>query len=237
MVEHIVTTFDSDFSKLRSLLSQMGGMIETQITTAIEALTHSDDDRAQKVISLDKDVDRLEQEAERFAIEMIALRSPVADDLREIISALKLTAIYERIGDCCRNIARRSIALSQTSQTGPGVVLPEMGWLVHSMIKEALDAHAARDEKKARAVWIRDKDIDEFYNCLFRSLLTHMMENPRQITLSTHLLFIAKNFERIGDHATSIAEMTYYNVTGKWIEEIRPKGHETNFSIIHDYKS
>ena len=227
---HTVKSFDDDLRQLRSLVSQMGGLVETQITASVESLTRRDADSALQVIDRDKEIDLLEAEIERLAITTIALRAPMADDLREIIAALKISAALERIGDYARNIAKRASALAQTTPIQPVVIIPEMSRVVVQMVKEVLDAYATRDADLAMAVCVRDRTVDDFYSSLFRSLLTFMMENPHHITPSAHLLFIAKNLERIGDHATNVAEMVYYSVTGNRMQE-REKADDTPFSL------
>lgn len=229
---HTVKSFDEDLRQLRSYISQMGGLAEAQIMGAIEALATRNPEMAKQVIAGDRAIDDMEAEAERHVVQTIARRQPLADDLREVISALKIAALLERIGDYAKNIAKRATVLSQVDPIQPVVIVPEMGRAVARMLKDVLDAYGTRDAEKARAVWSRDKNIDDFYNSLFRSLLTYMMENPQRITPSTHLLFIAKNLERIGDHATNIAEIIYFNVTGEYMESDRPKSDETSFTIV-----
>ncbi|MEX6724505.1 phosphate signaling complex protein PhoU [Parapedomonas caeni] len=228
---HTVKSFDDDLRQLRSYISQMGGLAEAQIMGAIEALASRNPEMAMRIVTGDRAIDHLEMEAERHIIQTIARRQPLADDLREVISALKIAALIERIGDYAKNIAKRATALAQVSPIQPVVIVPEMGKLVARMVKDVLDAYASRDAELARTVWSRDKHVDDFYASLFRALLTYMMENPQQITPSTHVLFIAKNLERIGDHATNIAEIVHFNVTGEYMEPDRPKGDETAFSV------
>jgi len=228
---HTVKSFDDDLRQLRSLVSQAGGLCETQIIAAIEALKNRDSDAALRVVEQDRRIDQLEQEADRLAVRTIALRAPMADDLREIIAALKISAVLERIGDYAKNIAKRASVLAQTGPIEPMVIVPEMGRVVARMVKDALDAFVDRDPELALAVCQHDKEVDNFYNSLFRSLLTYMMENPHHITPSTHLLFVAKNLERIGDHATNVAEMVYFSATGEHIGE-RPKGDDTAFALV-----
>ncbi|HEY4548299.1 MAG TPA: phosphate signaling complex protein PhoU [Pedomonas sp.] len=229
---HTVKSFDEDLRQLRSYISQMGGLAEAQIMGAIEALSGRDPEMARTIVERDRAIDDLEVEAERHAIMTIARRQPLADDLREVISALKIAALLERIADYAKNIAKRATVLSQTEPVQPMVIIPEMGRTVTHMLKDVLDAYGSRDADKARAVWERDKNVDDFYNSLFRSLLTYMMENPQKITPSTHVMFIAKNLERIGDHATNIAEIIYFNVTGNYMETDRPKSDETAYTIV-----
>lgn len=229
---HTVKSFDEDLRQLRSYISQMGGLAEAQIMGAIEALSARDPDAARKIVERDRSIDDLEVEAERHAIQTIARRQPLADDLREVISALKIAALLERIADYAKNIAKRATVLSESEPVQPMVIIPEMGRTVTHMLKDVLDAYGSRDAAKARAVWERDKNVDDFYTALFRSLLTYMMENPQKITPSTHVMFIAKNLERIGDHATNIAEIIYFNVTGTYMEADRPKSDETAYASV-----
>lgn len=227
---HTVKAFDEEIHQLRSLVSQMGGLCEAQITAAVDALMRRDPEAATEVVQTDTRIDALEAEAERLAVTMIALRAPMAHDLREIISALKISSVLERIGDYAKNIAKRASTLTATAQIEPVVIIPQMARVVVEMIKDALDAYVDRDADKAVAVCQRDAVVDDFYNSLFRSLLTFMMENPHYITPSAHLLFIAKNLERIGDHATNVAEMVYFSATGDYIGS-RPKTDDTAYAV------
>ncbi len=227
---HTVKSFDDDLNQLRSLVSQMGGLCEAQINGAIEALIARDPENASAVVATDARIDALEAEAERLAVTMIALRAPMANDLREIVAALKISSVLERIGDYAKNIAKRASSLSATSPIEPVVIIPQMARVVVEMIRDALDAFVDRDAAKAMAVNERDATVDDFYSSLFRSLLTFMMENPQHITPSTHLLFIAKNLERIGDHATNVAEMVYFSATGEHLEG-RTKTDDTAYTV------
>jgi len=231
---HTVKSFDEDLRQLRSYISQMGGLAEAQIMGAIDALSSRDQDKARDIVAADRAIDDLEVEAERHAVQTIARRQPLADDLREVISALKIAALLERIADYAKNIAKRATVLSQTDPVQPMVIIPEMGRTVTHMLKDVLDAYGSRDAEKAHAVWVRDQNVDDLYNSLFRSLLTYMMENPQKITPSTHVMFIAKNLERIGDHATNIAEIIYFNVTGNYMEADRPKSDKTAYTIVNN---
>ncbi len=229
MAEHTVKSYDDDIHQLRSLISQMGGLCEAQILASIDALIRRDADAALSVVATDARIDALETEAEALAIRIIALRAPLADDLREIVSCLKITSVLERIGDYAKNIAKRASALAQAAPIEPMVIVPEMARVVASMVKDTLDAFVDRNPDAAAMISHRDMKVDDFYSSLFRSLLTFMMENPQAITPSAHLLFIAKNLERIGDHATNIAEMVYYSATGQHLAE-RPRGDDTAFA-------
>ena len=227
---HTVKSFDDDINQLRSLVSQMGGLCEVQIGGAVDALMNRDPDAALTVVNTDARIDALEAEAERLAVTMIALRAPMANDLREIISALKISSVLERIGDYAKNIAKRASTLTATAPIEPVVIIPQMSRVVVEMIRDALDAFVDRDADKAVAVCQRDATVDDFYNSLFRSLLTFMMENPHHITPSAHLLFIAKNLERIGDHATNVAEMVFFSATGEHFAG-RTKTDDTAYAV------
>jgi phosphate transport system protein len=224
---HTVKSFDEDIAQLRAVITRMGGLCESQIAESVDALMSRNAEAAQIIIENDKRLDALEAEAEALAVRIIALRAPLADDLREIVSALKIASVLERIGDYAKNIAKRSAVIAQSQPVGPAVIIPEMARLVVEIIRDTLDAFVDRDPVKALARLQRDQQVDEYYNSLFRALLTFMMENPHYITPSTHLLFVAKNLERIGDHATSVAEMVYYSVTGQRPAE-RPKNDFTS---------
>jgi phosphate transport system protein len=223
---HTVRSFDQEIDQLRSLIGQMGGLAEAQVKDAVDALRRRDADAAKIVVARDAELDAMETEAERQAVTIIALRSPMADDLREIVAALKISAIIERIGDYAKNIGKRVPVLTQAVPIGPAVIVPEMAKAAAEMIRDALDCYVDRDPELAIQVMERDQQVDDLYNSLFRSLLTYMMENPHHITASAHLLFIAKNLERIGDHATNIAELVHFSVTGQHLQE-RTKTDQT----------
>jgi phosphate transport system protein len=224
---HTVKSFDEDIAQLRAIITQMGGLCELQISAAVEALVSRNIDAALQVVADDKRIDALEAEAEALAVRIIALRAPLAGDLREIVAAMKIAGVLERMGDYAKNIAKRASALAQAPPVEPVVIVPEMARAVIAMIRDVLDAFVDRDITLARIVYERDQQVDDFYNSLFRSLLTFMMENPHYITPSTHLLFVAKNLERIGDHATSVGEMVYFAVTGEHLVD-RPKSDDTS---------
>lgn len=229
---HTVRAFDEEIEQLRTLIGQMGGLAEAQLIDAVQALMRRDADAAARVTARDMQIDQMEAEAERQAVTIIALRAPMADDLREIIAAMKISNIIERIGDYAKNIAKRVPTLAQTAPVSPMVIIPEMTRLAASMVRDALDAYVDRDADLALDVMNRDQRVDEYYNSLFRSLLTYMMENPHHISASAHLLFIAKNLERIGDHATNVAEMVHFSATGERVPD-RVKSDETT-SIAPD---
>jgi phosphate transport system protein len=212
---HTLKAFDEDIERLRALISQMGGLAEHSITEAMRCLMQKDLDGAERVVEEDKKLDNLEVETERRAIQLIALRAPMAADLRDVVAALKISGVVERIGDYAKNIAKRVPQLQNVGKIEPLSLLPEMARIATGMVHDVLDAFVARDAPAALRVCERDQAVDDFYDSIFRTLLTHMMENPHNIGQSAHLLFIAKNLERVGDHATNIAEMVYYAATGE----------------------
>jgi phosphate transport system protein len=228
---HTVKAFDRELDQLRGLIAEMGGLAEAAINEAMRALVQRDTEAAKRVIENDKRIDDLESEIERNAVQIIALRAPMADDLREVVAALKIAGVVERIGDYAKNIAKRVHVIEDTPNIQPLSLLPEMARIAGEMVNDVLDAFAARDAEKAVLVCQRDQAVDDFYNSIFRTLLTFMMENSQNITAATHLLFIAKNLERIGDHATNVAEMVYFAATGHHMADrvrgedpIRPHG-------------
>jgi phosphate transport system protein len=230
--EHLAKSFEDELKRLHTMISRMGGLAEAQLADAIRAVTDRDSDLAAEVVKGDPQVDDLEREIDDLALRILALRQPMAVDLRAILSALKISAELERIADYAANVAKRSIALNQVAPIRPVSAIPRMGQVVKEMIKDVLDAYVHADLDKAVRVWSRDEELDEMYSSLFRELLTYMMEDPRNITASTHLLFIAKNIERIGDHATNIAETVYFLVKGVPLRETRPKGDASSFTIV-----
>jgi len=217
--EHTVSAFDDDIGELRALVSEMGGLAETAIGDAIHALARHDLETATRIIEEDARIDELESEVERLAVRLIALRAPMANDLREAVAAIKIATVLERIGDYAKNIAKRVPVFEHSADIEPLSILPSMARIVQEMVHNVLDAFAARDAEMAKLVIERDGAVDDFYDSLFRALLTHMMENSHNITQSTHLLFIAKNLERVGDHATNIAEMVYFAATGDYLDD------------------
>jgi phosphate transport system protein len=230
--EHLVRAYDEELQKLNNTIIEMGGLAESQLGIAIEAVAARDTELAGRVIEGDHKVDQLERDLDNLAIRLLALRQPVARDLREIFAALKIGSDLERIADYAANVAKRSIALSQTPPVRPVYALPRMAHFAQLLIKDVLDAYVQRDADKAYAVWTRDAELDELYSSLFRVLLTYMMEDPRSIGPCTHLLFMAKNIERIGDHATNIAENLYYLVNGRPLEELRPKSDVSSLEVV-----
>ena len=222
---HTIKAFDEELDALRASISEMGGLAEAAIRESMEALVKRDADAAARIVERDARIDALEADVERNAVQIIALRAPMADDLREVVAALKIAGVVERIGDYAKNIAKRVALMDQTRQIEAIPVLMSMSSAVAELIHDALDSFAARDAELAIRVTVRDKNVDDFYNSIFRTLVTFMMENPKYISESAHLLFVAKNLERMGDHATNIAEMVYYVVTGERMEE-RERGEQ-----------
>ena len=216
MVEHTVKAFDDEIGSLRGLIAEMGGLAEVGIAQSVEALVKRDTDLAAEVIRNDARLDALEVEVDRLAVRIIALRAPMADDLRDVISALKISGIIERIGDYAKNIAKRVGEVEGRAKIEPLTLIPTMAEIAQSMVKDVLDAYAARDAQLAVEVVDRDEKVDEFYNSIFRNLVAHMMENPATISSAAQLLFVARNLERIGDHATNVAELVYYAATGEY---------------------
>jgi phosphate transport system protein len=212
---HTLKAFDQDIDRLRALISQMGGLAEHAIGEAMRCLIQRDLDGAEQVIADDKKLDTLEVETERRAVQLIALRAPMAGDLRDVVAALKISGVVERIGDYAKNIAKRVPLLENVGKIEPISLLPEMARIATGMVHDVLDAFVERDSEAAVRVCERDQAVDDFYDTIFRALLTHMMENPQNIGQAAHLLFVAKNLERVGDHATNIAEMVYFAATGK----------------------
>ena len=212
---HTLKAFDEDIERLRALISQMGGLAEHAIGEAMRCLVQRDVEGAEKVVQNDKKLDALEIETERRAVQLIALRAPMAGDLRDVVAALKISGVVERIGDYAKNIARRVKQIDTGGKIEPLSLLPEMARIATQMVHDVLDAFVERDAPAAVEVCRRDQAVDDFYDSIFRALLTHMMENPHNIGQAAHLLFVAKNLERVGDHATNIAEMVFYAATGE----------------------
>src|SRR5436190_527606 len=233
MSEHTAKAFDVDLQELNKNVAQMGGLTERGIADSVDALVRLDTTLAAQVITLDHAIDKLQREIEEKAILTIARRQPMAIDLREIVSALRVSNDLERIGDLSKNIAKRVSELN--SEFRPQKLIrgvEHMAGLVLGQVKQVLDAYAGRDLAKALEVWRRDKDVDAMCTSLFRELLTYMMEDPRNITFCIHLMFCAKNIERMGDHATNIAETVYYMIEGHALADQRPKGDTTTFAML-----
>jgi phosphate transport system protein len=221
--EHTVKAFDDDIRRLRGMISQMGGLAEQAIESAMLALARSDLDLAKKVRKADAQIDAIEAEVERLAVRVIALRAPMANDLREVVAAFKIAAVLERIGDYAKNIAKRVPMIESEHRIEPISVIQAMARMAAEMVHDVLNAFAARDAQAAVEICERDRALDDFYDAIFRTLVTHMVENPKTISEVAHLLFVAKNLERIGDHATNVAEMVYFAATGTQLGD-REKG-------------
>ncbi|MBX7495950.1 phosphate signaling complex protein PhoU [Qipengyuania sp. 6B39] len=217
MQEHTVKAFDEDITRLRGLIAEMGGLAEAAIQEAIEALVKGDDTLSDKVVKGDKKIDSLESEVDKLAVRIIALRAPMADDLREVIAALKIAGVVERIGDYSKNIAKASKEIGPNRKKfEPLTLLPAMAEVASEMVHDVLTAYAARDAELAREVIAADEKVDAFYNSIFRNLVSHMVENPSTISSAAQLLFVARNLERIGDHATNVAEMVHFAAVGTY---------------------
>ena len=226
---HIASAFDRDLEGIQALIMKMGGLVEEQIVSAVQSLEERDVELAERVRERDKHIDQLEDDVNTEAARVIALRAPTAMDLRVVLSVMKISSNLERIGDYSKNIAKRTEILVQMDPMGSSAgAIRRMAKTVNLMLKDALDAYVQHDVELALAVRDRDVDVDQMYNALFREFITHMMEDPRNITACMHLHFIAKNIERMGDHVTSIAEQVIYLVTGEMPDEERTKKDRTS---------
>jgi phosphate transport system protein len=227
--KHIASAFDRDLEAIQAMIMKMGGMVEANITAAAQALEDRDVETAVKVRAADKAIDALEEQINEEAARVIAIRAPAAGDLRTVLTVMKIAGNLERCGDYAKNLAKRTGVLAElTPIDGAGASIRRMARAVEEMLKMALDAYIQRDPDLAEQVRQRDLDVDQMYNALFREFLTYMMEDPRNISACMHLHFIAKNIERMGDHATSIAEQVIYLVTGEMPEDSRPKADVTS---------
>ena len=222
--EHTVKAFDEDITRLRGLIAEMGGLAELSLTEAMEALVKGNMDLAASVIARDKRIDSLEAEIDRLAVRTIALRAPMADDLREVIAALKIAGVVERIGDYSKNIAKSAGKIEGRKRFEPLTLIPAMADVAREMVHDVMTAYAARDPVMAQQVVERDEKVDAFYESLFRNLVSYMIENPSTISDCAQLLFVARNIERIGDHATNVAEMVYYAATGAHLTDKEDRG-------------
>ncbi len=229
MNTHIVKTYDEELDQLSAEVVLMGGLAESQVADAVEAVARRDVALAQSVVQRDHRLDELERDLERKCIRLIALRQPMADDLRRTVAAMKTANSLERIGDLAKNIAKRAVIVAEVEPMSPLTrSIERMGKLVSSRLRDVLDAYKSGKQDLAQSVWTSDTEVDEHYNALFRELLTYMMGDPRMISACTHLLFMAKNLERIGDHATNMAEYIHFELTGEDYIEERPKGDTLN---------
>jgi len=234
---HIVQSFDQDLDHIESLVTEMGGVVEAQITGSITALLTRDLELGERVRSDDARVDELEAEVDTAVVRVLARRQPQATDLRAVVSVLKISNNLERMGDYAKNIAKRSTVLGEFRHIGASAnILKRMSEMVQAMLKDALDAHVTRDIDLANNVRDRDAEVDQMHNTLFRELLTYMMEDPRNIAPCMHLLFIAKNVERMGDHVTGISEQIHYVVAGSLPDDERPKEDLTSLTAFEPDK-
>lgn len=230
--KHIVTSFDRDLESIQAAVMKMGGLVEVALADAAKALKTRDVELAQRVRTDDKRVDMLDLMVKTDSARLLALRSPTAGDLRTVLSVMEIASHLERCGDYAKNMAKRTIAMAGSGEiAGTLTALGRMSSFVELMVKDSLDAYIQRDAEKAAEIIERDLEADQIYNNLFRSLLTHMMEDPRNIAVGMHLHFIAKNIERVGDHATAIAEQTIYLVTGELPDDDRPKKDRTSLEF------
>jgi phosphate transport system protein len=223
MTEHTVRAFSNDLEELTGDLARMGGICEAMLSDAVQAITTRDLPLADTVVSRDPQVDAMQAEVEKKILRLLALRQPLARDLRQVISALKIAYELERIGDLAKNIAKRSKILEIGEPVAAMKGVGRMGRLVIAQLKRVLDAYSALETDAANKVWTRDEEVDEHYQSLFREVVTYMIEDPRTISACAHLLFVAKNLERIGDHCTNIAEEIHFLVTGETLTSERPK--------------
>ncbi|MDF8331628.1 phosphate signaling complex protein PhoU [Novosphingobium cyanobacteriorum] len=219
VAEHTVKAFDEDITRLRGLVAEMGGLAELSIAEAMDALVQGNEDLAAGVIARDKRIDQLEGEVDKLAVRVLALRAPMADDLREVIVALKIAGVVERIGDYAKNIAKRVGHIEGRKRFEPLTLLPAMNELAGEMVHDVLTAYAARDPVAATEVIQRDAKVDAFYDSIFRNFVSYMVENPATISSVAQLMFVARNIERIGDHATNIAEMVHFAATGNYLPD------------------
>ncbi|MEM9146841.1 MAG: phosphate signaling complex protein PhoU [Pseudomonadota bacterium] len=221
---HIVSAFDAELERISTRIAEMGALAEEQLGQALEAIRLRDTALADQVIAADHKLDELEMKLEELTIQTLALRQPMAGDLRQVVAALKIASTLERIGDLAKSIARRARYMNEHHPAKIASSILRMGQQCRILVAEVLDAYDTEDTALAVSVWSRDVEIDEMHNSIFRELVSYMMEDPHLIGLCSQLLFVAKNLERIGDHATFIAEMTYYVAEGKPLRDNRPKG-------------
>jgi phosphate transport system protein len=232
MTDHTVKSFGEQLETLSALVAQMGGLTEAQLASAIEAISRRDSAAAERAVGGDARIDEMQAQIEERALKLLALRQPMAVDLRETLAAIKTAAELERIGDLAKNIAKRALVLNREPPIRLTQSLARMGKAAQNQLKQVLDAFSNRNAEEAETVWNRDGEIDEIYNSLFRELLTYMMEDPRTIGLCTHLLFVAKNIERSGDHCTNIAEVVYHMVRADHLATNRPKADTTSETAV-----
>ncbi len=229
---HIMSAYEDELEQLNNLVLEMGGRIEIQLSGAIRAMVKRDSDSAEDLIAQDREVDALEERINDLAVRTLALRQPMAGDLRIIVSVIKIAGDLERFGDYAKNIAKRTLVVNQSPPIRATSSIPRMAELVQRMLDGVLKAFVNRDADMAKAVWVQDAEVDESYNSLFRELLTYMMEDPRNISAATHLLFVAKNIERMGDLVTNVAETIHFVAEGERMEQERPKRDMTSLTDV-----
>lgn len=230
--EHTIHAFDKEFEKLDQLIARMGGLVEEQLAAAVDALLADDADAARRVVAADAEIDDIEVAIDVEAVRMLALRQPVASDLRSVIAALKIASILERMGDYAANVAKRTTAIARTTRVETVDAIPALARLVQANTRLVLDAYLKRDADIAHLAWQKDKEIDELYSTIYRDTLSAMAGAPDRIDSGTHTLFIAKNIERIGDHATNVAEVVFFMVKGRQLPDSRPKGDTSSFTVM-----
>jgi len=232
MNDHVLSTYDEELNELRSIVSRMGGLAADQLQAAMKALQESNVEAANAVWLADKKLDYLEKTAEKSVIGVFARRAPVANDLREVVSTLKVISVLERIGDYAKNIAKRTIAINSIQPMPMPKPLEVMAKTALQMIQNVMDAYAHKDSVAAVQVWESDQRLDDLHNATYEEILNHMKAAPEEISGYTHFLMVAKNLERIGDQSTNIAEQIYYSITGKWLDDARPKHDLTSETLV-----
>lgn len=229
---HIMSAYEDELEQLNNLVLEMGGRVEIQLSSAIRAMAKRDSDSAENLIAADREIDEIEERINDLAVRTLALRQPMATDLRIIVSVIKIAGDLERFGDYAKNIAKRTLVVNQSPPIRATGSIPRMAELVQRMLDSALKAFVTRDASMAEEIWAQDAEVDESYNSLFRELLTYMMEDPRNISAATHLLFVAKNIERMGDLVTNVAETIHFVVRGERMEQDRPKRDVTSTTDV-----
>ncbi|WP_281017707.1 MULTISPECIES: phosphate signaling complex protein PhoU [unclassified Minwuia] len=229
---HIMSAYEDELEQLNNLVLEMGGRIEIQLSGAIRAMVKRDSDAAEDLIAQDREVDVLEEKINDLAVRTLALRQPMAGDLRIIVSVIKIAGDLERFGDYAKNIAKRTLVVNQSPPIRATSSIPRMAELVQRMLDGVLKAFINRDAEMAKSIWVQDAEVDESYNSLFRELLTYMMEDPRNISAATHLLFVAKNIERMGDLVTNVAETIHFVAEGERMDQERPKRDMTSLTDV-----
>ncbi len=229
---HIMSAYEDELERLNNMVLEMGGRVEIQLSGAIRAMARRDSDSAENLIAADKEIDEIEERINDLAVRTLALRQPMAGDLRIIVSVIKIAGDLERFGDYAKNIAKRTLVVNQSPPIRATGSIPRMAELVQRMLDSVLKAFVTRDATMAEAIWAQDAEVDESYNSLFRELLTYMMEDPRNISAATHLLFVAKNIERMGDLVTNVAETIHFVARGERMEQERPKRDVTSMTDV-----